>query len=118
MKNKKKQRERLGRTTFEQPADYFKSSTNGAQSANGNGVVKTAEKSKSKRVANDEEKSSRKKIKKNDSPKSQTKPSVAESHLKGVSEKTRISHLFSDHYRLLPGMDREAMAKSYSNSTP
>src|ERR1700685_3854751 len=49
MKNKKKQRERLGQTSFERPVEYSKPSKNGMEKMNGNGAPKSMEKSNGKR---------------------------------------------------------------------
>ena len=119
MKNKKKQRQRLGQTTFARPAEYSKSSMNGAQSTNGNGVVKSPDKSSGKRPGKDEDTSPRKKIR-NDSPK--TKKTTSDTNRNAFSTvssgDTDIPQLFSDHTRLLPGARRKAMAGKYSSSTP
>ena len=122
MKNKKKQRERLGQTGFDRPEEYSKVSVNSPQKANnGNGVGRNVEKSDAKRASNGiEDKSPRKKAKNNDSPKAKkTISGINEnSALKESSGKNEISQLFSDHVRLLPGVERIAMTKSYSTSTP
>jgi hypothetical protein len=120
MKNKKKQRERLGQTTFERRTEYPKPSMNGAQSANGNGVVKSPDKPSVKRPGKDEDKSPRKKVKTNDSPKTKkTKSNVngKESSMES-SGNADISQLFSDHNRLLPGTQGKAMTDNYRSSTP
>src|SRR5277367_4286227 len=121
MKNKKKQRERLGQTAFDRPEEYSKVSVNSPQKANGNGVGRNVEKSDAKRASNGiEDKSPRKKAKNNDSPKAKkTISGINEnSALKESFGKNEISQLFSNHARLLPGVERIAMTKSYSTSTP
>jgi hypothetical protein len=122
MKNKKKQRERLGQTSFERPVEYLKPSKSGMETMNVNGVPKSVEKWNGKRSVNgdSEEKSPRKKIKKNDSPKAKKTTSNVngDSVSKESSGKNAISQLFSDHSRLLPGTKRQAMTKNYSNSAP
>jgi hypothetical protein len=122
MKNKKKQRERLSQTGFERPVEHSKRSKNGMETMNGNGVLKSADKSNGKRSVNEDsaEKSPRKKIKKNDSPKAKKTTSNVngDSVSKESSGTNSISQLFSDHSRLLPGAKRQAMTKNYSNSTP
>src|SRR5271170_6498441 len=122
MKNKKKQRERLSKTSFERPEEYWKPSKNGMETMNGNGVPKSVDKSNRKRSVNgaSEQNSPRKKIKKNDSPKAKKTTSNVngDSVSKESSGKNAISQLFSDHSRLLPGAKRQAMTKNYSSSTP
>jgi hypothetical protein len=115
MKNK-----RLCQTAFGRPTEYSKPSKNGLEAMNGNGVPKSVDKLNGKRSVNGdkEDKSPRKKIKKNDSPKATASSVNSNSVSKESSRKSDISHLFSDHSRLLPGSERQTMTKTYSTSTP